>query len=465
MYDKKLREEHTSPQWNTQQPGKAPRRNSWDGYPPRSDSEDDDEWKEGIKTAWEAHERGKRKSSENDARERADSQTKQGKKEPDWRNWYGHPPLSEESDDEEDDKWARDAREQRDWTNRQDEAGDRAYTQAKEKEEREWSTEVQARLEIILQLRRKIETMKAKIADMRQEDAEILESEQRRKSRNANRTLIWDHITEKEEIEQAEERAERLQARTATMIKMSWAEKDLEQRESGYRTFLSMQGRQRREQAEKVEAALKANTEYTAQQEAKPKRARDMGIPERLAREKEERRKEAEARHREGEEEYEERGFEREEAKMAKSRQMQKDEAARRQRLLEKIEKQKQETMRQETHSPYSSGSKPNDNGPKPSHPYAPGSVFAANGEDTRARRPPQSRNYQPRTSDWIDREQFYASDSSEDGYCDHGDFWPKIKGGHECSNCARFCNAFIFQCPRCGILACVSCRDQLRRW
>lgn len=428
-----------------------------------------------MRTAREAHERGKRKNSESNARERADSQAKQGKKEPDWRNRYGHPPLSEESEDEEDDKWARDAREQRDSTNRQREAGDRVYTQAKEKEEREWSTEVQARLETLLQLRRKIETMKAKIADMRQKDAEILESEQRRKSRYANRTLIWDHITEKEETEQAGERAERLQARTAAMIKLSWAEKDLEQRENDYKTFLSMQSRQRREQADRVEAVLEAKTEHTAQQEAKAKRARDKGIPEGLAREVEERRQEAEARRREAEKEHEERKLEREEARKAKSRETQKDEAARRQHLLEKVNKQKQETMRQESRSSYSSGPKPNENGPNPSHVYAPESVFAANAEETQARRAPHSRNYQPRfqtsspapsTSDWRDREPSYASDSSsEEGYCDHGDFWPKIKGGHECSSCARFCNAFIFQCPRCGILACVSCRDHLRRW
>ena len=350
-----------------------PRRNSREGYPPRSDSEDDDEWKEGMRTAREAHERGKRKKSESNGHERVDSQAKQGKKEPDWRNRYEHPPLSEQSEDEEDDEWARDAREQRDRTNRQREAGDRAYTQAKEKEEREWSTEVQARLETLLQLRRKIETMKAKIADMRQKDAEILGSEQRRKSRYANRTLIWDHITEKEEAEQAGERAERLQARTAMMIKLSWAEKDLQQRENDYETFLSLQSRQRREQADKVEAALKAKFEYTAQQEAKPKRARETGIPERLAREKEERRKEAEARRTTAEKEHEERELEREEVRRAKNRETQKDEAARRQRLLEKVDKQKQETMRQES---CSSGPKPNEYGPNPSHVHAPGNVL-----------------------------------------------------------------------------------------
>lgn len=450
-----------------------PRQNSRERYPPTSDSEDDDEWEERMRTAGEAHGRERRTERESKAGERAYSQATQGRRGSDRRNSYEQPPSYEDSKDEEDDEWVRDSREQWGRTNRQREAGDRAYTRATEKEQREWLREVQARLEVFLQLRKKIERMKANIEDMHQKDAEILESEQRRRSRRAYRTLRWDHITEKEETEQARNRVERLQARTAAMIKLTWAEKNLEQSENDYETFLSLQSRQRREQADRMEAALKADTEHTAQQEAKANRAREEGMSERLARDAQYRRKETEGRRREVDEEPEERETQREEARKAKSRETQKDEAARRQRLLEKIEKQKQETR-----SPYPSDPNLNDNRPKPSHVHTPESVFAAKTEETRSKTPPQSPNYQPyfRTrspdpaynpspSEWRDGELSYASDSSEvEGYCDHGDFWPKIKGGIECSHCARFCNAFIFQCPACGILACVSCRDRLRR-
>ena len=423
-----------------------------------------------MRTASQAHEQNER----TDARERANSQAKQSKKEPDRHNRYEYPRPYRESGDDDDD-WAGDGREQSEGRSRQRDAGDRAYTQAKEKEEREWSTEVQARLEPLLQSWIKIEMMKANIANMDQEDAEILESERRLKSRNAYRTSIWDQITEKAETEQATKRAERLQARAAAKIKLGWAEKDLEQRENDYKTFLSLQSRQRREQADKVEAALRATTKHTAQQEAKRKRAREKGIPERLAREKEEKSKEAEGKRREAEKQHEQRELAREEAKKAKLRETQKDEATKRQLLLEKIEKQKRETMSQQSRSPSSNGPKPNGNGPESSHIRRGESVFAAsNTGKPRSSRVPQSRNHQPRfsptpaynpsTSSWRDREQSYASDSSEEGYCDHGDFWPKIQGGQECRNCARFCNAFIFRCPDCGILACASCRDQLRR-
>lgn len=432
-----------------------------------------------MRTAEEAHGRERRTDGENRARERADSQAKQGKRGSDRRSWYEQPPPYEESADEEDDEWARDAREQHGRTNRQREADDRAYAQAKEKEEREWSTEVQSRLETLLQLRKEVERMKANIEHMHQKDAEILEREQTRRSRRAYHTLKWDDITEIEENEQARDRAERLQARTAAMIRLTWAEKDLEQREKDYETFLSLQSRQRREQADRVEAALEAKSEHAAQQEAKGNRARAEGISERLAREKEERRKETEARRKAVNKEHEDRETEREEARIAKSRETQKDEATRRQHLLEKIHKQKQETMHQESRSPYPSGPKPNDNGSQPTHNHTPDSVFASHTEETRSRIPPQSHHYQPHSrtrspapaynpspSDWRDGEHSYASDSSEEGegYCDHGDFWRKIKGAQECSNCGRFCNAFVFQCPACDILACVSCRDQLRR-
>lgn len=361
-------------------------------------------------------------------------------------------------------------------TKSEEEARERADSQAKQKEEQEWFTELQARLESLLRRRKKIKTMKANIEDMDQEDAEIMESEQRLRGRTAYRTSIWDQITENEEIERAKRRAERLQARTSATIKLGWAEKELKQSEIDYKMFLSLQSRQRREKADTVEAALRATTEHISHQEAKQKRAREKDISDRLAREKEDRGREAEARQRKFDEEYEEGELARDAARKAEVRERQKDEAAKRQRLLEKIEKQKREAERQESRSPYFSGPEPNESGPNPGHAHTSERAFAADTERTRSGRASPSRNYEPRfrtgsptpadnpsPSSWSDREQSYDSDS-EEGYCYHGDFWPKIRGGQRCSHCARFCNAFIFRCPDCGILACGFCRDQLRQ-
>ncbi|KAL9136253.1 MAG: hypothetical protein Q9175_002533 [Cornicularia normoerica] len=78
---------------------------------------------------------------------------------------------------------------------------------------------------------------RSQIEDMEHEEAGILESERRLRNRNAYRTSIWDQIIEKQEKEEARERAERLQARACAMTKSSWAKKDLKQCGNEYRMF------------------------------------------------------------------------------------------------------------------------------------------------------------------------------------------------------------------------------------
>ena len=429
-----------------------------------------------MRTAGEAHERAEKMKSAKEARDRADRRAKKGKEEWDRRNWYEYRPPSKKAGDEEDDEGSREAHEHRERTRRHREACDRAYTQAKDTEERGWLTELQARFKNLLRLRKKIEAMKANIENMEHEDTDILESERRFRNRTSYRTSIWDQIIENEEMEQARRHAERLQARTSETIKLSWAEKELKQCENEHRRLLSLQSQQRREQAGRVAATLTATSEHITQQEAEQKRARENEMSGRLAREKEERCRDGEARPRQVEREHKERESVRKETRKADLGETQKDEAVRRQRVLEKIDKQKQETLRKESCSPYFRGPKLSEVGPKASHVYTSESVFTANTERTRSRRVPQSRTYQPwsragsptpaynpSTSSWRDREQPYASDS-EEGRCYHGTFWPRMKGEERCSNCARFCNAFFFRCLGCGILACVSCRDQLRQ-
>lgn len=389
MYDEKLREEHSSSQRDTgygenQQPNKAPRRNSRGRYPPTSESEDDDSWKERMRTAGRAHERPEKMKRAKDTRNSEESQAKRGKNEWSQRNWDDYPRPSEETGVKEDYEPARETRQREEKTKGHREAGDRECSQANGKEEREWLTELQPRLEALLQLRNMIETMEADVKDMELEDAEILQDERTLRSRTACHTSIWDQIRENEEIEQARKHAERFQARTSARIKLGWAENELKPLEDDYKTFLSLQSRQRKEQADRLEATLRAATDYYAQQEAYEKWARKKETPEKVAREKEERRREAEANQREVRREHDERESARNEARRAEHRETQKDEAIRRQHVLEKINKQKQGTMRQESRSSQLNGPKRNESGPEPGHVRTSESDFASSPERTR---------------------------------------------------------------------------------
>ena len=47
---------------------------------------------------------------------------------------------------------------------------------------------------------------------------------------------------------------------------------------------------------------------------------------------------------------------------------------------------------------------------------------------------------------------------------CRHDMFWPKVEGRHHlCSNCHVVQRRFAFECPGCGMIACASCRRELR--
>ena len=57
----------------------------------------------------------------------------------------------------------------------------------------------------------------------------------------------------------------------------------------------------------------------------------------------------------------------------------------------------------------------------------------------------------------------FSAASGSRKGTCRHDKFWPKVEGKHLCSNCHTVQRRFAFQCPGCNIIACASCRQNLR--
>ena len=46
---------------------------------------------------------------------------------------------------------------------------------------------------------------------------------------------------------------------------------------------------------------------------------------------------------------------------------------------------------------------------------------------------------------------------------CRHDRFWPKIEGRQSCGRCHAVQSRFVFECPGCKMVACASCRQDLR--
>ena len=58
------------------------------------------------------------------------------------------------------------------------------------------------------------------------------------------------------------------------------------------------------------------------------------------------------------------------------------------------------------------------------------------------------------------------APDSSTNprhGVCVHSGFWPKVQGKYRCAICTQDFYSFILQCPTCSMMACASCKKQLK--
>ena len=54
-------------------------------------------------------------------------------------------------------------------------------------------------------------------------------------------------------------------------------------------------------------------------------------------------------------------------------------------------------------------------------------------------------------------------SETATRSSCRHDKFWPKIEGRQSCSRCHAVQSRFAFQCPGCRMVACASCRQELR--
>ena len=284
--------------------------------------------------------------------------TRDANEAPGWNTRGSHSPISESEDDDE---WEVPPFEYDDESkvplSESEDDGEREITSSDDSEDEtddEWLIKMKAKYQTLLRLRKEIETMEANIEERDQEEAAIRESEQRLKDRTPHRTSVTDQATEDQEKKEESRRVERIQARSATTVKLGRARQELKKSEDNYKESRCIQSRQRREQADRAEAALKATAEHAAQQEAEQKTAREEYVSPRLARENEERRREAEVRRRETERREE--------------RESKKDESIRRQRLFEKIDKKRHDTVPPESRSPYFSDLKQNDTGPTSSH-------------------------------------------------------------------------------------------------
>lgn len=305
--------------------------------------------------------------------------------------------------------------------------------------------------------------MGRKLKDMEQEDLQIREDEDRAKSRASYCTSIWVQSMENAEKANAQKRQERLQQRTNRSIKMSWTKDKLKRSQNEYERLLGLQSQERKMQAARTEAKLEAAMEREAQEAARMRKAKEKEEAETLAREREARRREAEARQREVEQEREKLQAAREKARISELKVKAREEAARRQCLLERISEQKTESLTKASYSTAASKSKSTETESKASF---------TNNQDSRRSKGPRPRCYQfwfrtgnstsaydPLTSNWRPGERNQAAEKEEKNNCGHRSFWSKVKGGQPCSKCSRFCNTYIFKCPGCGILACASCR------
>lgn len=55
------------------------------------------------------------------------------------------------------------------------------------------------------------------------------------------------------------------------------------------------------------------------------------------------------------------------------------------------------------------------------------------------------------------------ATTANSKSTCRHHAFWQQIQGQHLCENCHKFQKRFAFQCPGCKMIACASCRRDLK--
>lgn len=195
-------------------------------------------------------------------------------------------------DDLEANKWAENLRRaQETWDRREREAQERTR-RAKQEEAamHEWLARIRVKIEKILRLRHKIQTIEANIKDIQEKDRQVRKEEEEARSRAKFRTSIWAQSIEALEKENEQKRWERLQQRMSQGIRLSWLESELGDLEGEHEKLLDQQSRQWRQRARELEAELRATMDAIIQREARRKKEEEEKAAENLAEEQQARR-------------------------------------------------------------------------------------------------------------------------------------------------------------------------------
>ena len=280
------------------------------------------------------------------------------------------------------------------------EAGERQAQ--KEKEDRAWLKEIEGRIEILLRIRARVKAIEATIEKLEQVDRETVEKEGKAREQARHGVSGRANDMEEEEKRQSQRHQERIQERTSQSIRLSWSKNELTQSEREHGEFLGSQSEERRRWAAKIEAKLKASMEEAREHEVEQQRAKEQEVAKKLAREKDTKRSEAKSRWSEVVQGVPEQN-------------------------VGPTKNQKPESRRYQPL--YKTGSS------TPGH--------------------------DPAMSNWGSGGQSRAA--GNDDKCLHASTWLTVQGKHQCRKCSRSCNAYIFRCPDCDLLACGSCSAQLR--
>ena len=284
----------------------------------------------------------------------------------------------------------------------------------------------------------------------------------------------WTKSNEQVEKEKTEREQEHLQMLAKERIQTRDLERKIEQLESSKKAqqVTMQQSKKRDDQRQErfwqthaahqaAAAAAKASAEAEAKRTAEQKRAREAAEREKatremfaaMQREQEERQRAAQQRAREERQRAMEEAAERARQKAAAAEKAAREKAEREKAAREK-EAQDLEALlariraqvdihraaREET-----SWAKTSFDAPKVA-------------EDVEASRRRQTANAAPKR-----KRKTRSSGAQGEGNCVHVGFWPKVEGKHRCAVCSHDFYLFAYQCPHCAMMACASCRKQLK--
>jgi len=339
----------------------------------------------------------------------------------------------------------------------------------------EWEAKTKTSLKNILCLRDKIATMSASIQNIDQEHRDKLARETREKERRNYKTTIWDQDSRRIERENARRSQERLQQRSSFSIRLVWSKNDLLKIETQYRAEMQLQSHHRRSLAQRLERDFTKKMEIAQQEKHDRMDKKKAEEAVRKAKEDAAGQEKARAMQEESDRIRRERLDRLQENQRAEARERGQKERDQRQQLLSTISKQERKpafSNQSQTQRSWRSGAttttpeSPRVPNPQEKEPIWRGqhkaNAWPRKGENLFKSGNSASTSDPDRTT-WRPGSKPRASGNEEES-CRHNAFWSKIRCHEQCSNCPRFCKAFIFECPKCNIRACDTCRSVLRQ-